>query len=146
MRVVIDTSVLISAFLFPESKPALVYTKAKQGEFELCLSRFILNEFSLILKNKFKVSEKLILRQIRRFEKIATIVPLKYHLAVIKERESDNHILETALKAGAQYLVTGDKKHLLPLKKIGSTKIVLPAEFLNFLPQTENSKKWSGDD
>lgn len=131
MKVVLDTSVLISAFLFPESKPAIIYRKAKKGEFILALSSFILEEFAFVLRNKFQVSEENIIRQIRRLQKISTLVPIKYTIRIIKEKRSDNYILETALNARADYLVTGDKKHLLPLKRIGTAKIVTPAEFLS---------------
>ncbi len=39
-------------------------------------------------------------------------------------------LLECALAARADYLVTGDKEHLLPLRSIGRTQIVTPAAFL----------------
>ena len=52
---------------------------------------------------------------------------------IVKNDEADNRILECALEAQAHYLVSGDKRHLLPLKKFEGIRIVSPAEFLEFL-------------
>ena len=42
----------------------------------------------------------------------------------------DEMILECALAAEADFVVTGDKKHLLPLRQFRDIPIVNPAEFL----------------
>lgn len=51
-------------------------------------------------------------------------------LFIVKNDPSDNKILECAITAEADYIVTGDKNHLLPLKRYKNTKIVSPSEFL----------------
>jgi putative PIN family toxin of toxin-antitoxin system len=45
----------------------------------------------------------------------------------------DEMILECALAAEANCIVSGDKRHLLPLKKFREIPIVSPAEFLRRL-------------
>lgn len=47
----------------------------------------------------------------------------------ISKDKKDNIYLECALEGKADYLISGDKKHLLPLKKIKKTKILSPAKF-----------------
>jgi len=42
----------------------------------------------------------------------------------------DDLVVETALMGGADVLVTGDRRHLLPLQKIDSLLIEAPAQFL----------------
>jgi predicted nucleic acid-binding protein len=42
-------------------------------------------------------------------------------------------VLECALAGEADYLVTGDKKHLLPLRQFRGIRIISPAEFLKRL-------------
>jgi len=49
--------------------------------------------------------------------------------------DPDNRILECALKAGAEFLVTGDK-HLLKLKNYGNFEITKLANFLSILHQS----------
>jgi putative PIN family toxin of toxin-antitoxin system len=46
----------------------------------------------------------------------------------------DKMVLECALAAEADFIVSGDKKHLLALRQFRGTPIVSPAEFLRRLP------------
>jgi len=45
----------------------------------------------------------------------------------------DNKILEAALEGKVNYIVTGDRKHLLPLKEFKGIPIITPAQFLIIL-------------
>lgn len=45
----------------------------------------------------------------------------------------DEMVLECALAGEANYIVSGDKKHLLPLREFHGTAIVSPADFLRRL-------------
>lgn len=42
----------------------------------------------------------------------------------------DNYLLAMAKAGAADFLVTGDARHLLELRKLGRTRILAPAEFL----------------
>ena len=54
----------------------------------------------------------------------------------VPEDPTDNRILECAVAAKSDYLVTGDK-HLLKLGHFGTVKILQPAEFLEILAAME---------
>ena len=54
-------------------------------------------------------------------------------LTVVTANDDDNRMLECALAARAEFLVTGDEHHLLPLGSYRDTKIVTPAQFLDLL-------------
>lgn len=43
---------------------------------------------------------------------------------------ADNYLLAMAVAAEAEFLVTGDAKDLLRLKKFGRTRILAPGSFL----------------
>lgn len=45
----------------------------------------------------------------------------------------DEMVLECALAADAEVIVTGDKKHLLPLRRFRDIEIIPPREFLRRL-------------
>jgi putative PIN family toxin of toxin-antitoxin system len=45
----------------------------------------------------------------------------------------DEMVLECALAAEADYIVSGDKKHLLPLREFHDIRIVSPSDFLRRL-------------
>lgn len=49
---------------------------------------------------------------------------------MIEDDPTDNRILECALAADAKFVVTGDKKHLLPLGSFQGVSIVGLADFL----------------
>lgn len=61
---------------------------------------------------------------------ISHLVVPAFTLAVITAKESDNWILECAVAGGADLIVTGDRKHLLPLGNYRGIAIVTPADFL----------------
>jgi len=64
---------------------------------------------------------------------ITTFVVTKQILKIIKEKNSDNRVLECAMEGKAQYIVSGDEHHLLPLRKYRGIKILSPAEFLKII-------------
>lgn len=133
MKIVLDTNIILSALVFAGSKPAAIVQMVRDGKVDLAISRFILSEINKNLMVKFDYSEILCDKLIGEILKFAEIVESRQKITIIKAKKSDNLILECAVAADAGYLVTGDKKHILPLKKIGKTKIVSAAEFLTHL-------------
>jgi len=51
-------------------------------------------------------------------------------LRVVLDTDADNRILECAVQEKVDYLVTGDAKHLQPLKEYKGIKVLSPADFL----------------
>ena len=135
MRIVLDTNVLISALAFPDSKPDQVLSRVRRGEVTLFLSSFILAELDRILQEKFHFTGRAAAQRVRLICSFAQLVESTERVSIITTKDDDNRILECALAAQADYLVTGDKKHLLPLKTHRNIKIVSPAQFLELLEQ-----------
>jgi len=130
MRVVLDTNVLLSALAFPGSKPDLVLQRVRRGEVALFLSSFILAELERILRDKFRFTTRQTDERVAVIRRMATLVEPTERIALVVAKDDDNRLLECAVAARADYLVTGDKEHLLPLRSIGATQIVTPAAFL----------------
>jgi putative PIN family toxin of toxin-antitoxin system len=130
MRVVLDTNVLLSALAFPGSKPDQVLQRVRRGEVELFLSPFILAELERILRDKFRFTKRQTDERMNVIRRLATLVEPTDRIALVTAKDDDNRILECALAARADYLVTGDKEHLLPLRSLGTTQIVTPAALL----------------
>ncbi|RLE06552.1 hypothetical protein DRZ78_04515, partial [Candidatus Aerophobetes bacterium] len=57
----------------------------------------------------------------------------KTKISAIKQKEDDNRILECGVEGKAQYIISGDKRHLLPLKEYQGIKIISPAQFLKII-------------
>jgi putative PIN family toxin of toxin-antitoxin system len=138
MKIVCDTNILISAYLFAKGKPDQVLEKVRQGEIELIISPAILLEFQNVLGRKFDCSESLIKALTESLEKISEKVTPSLKLSVIKEDEPDNRILECAVAGKCDYIISGDEHHILPLKQYKGIKILRASEFLNLKPWKKN--------
>lgn len=130
MIIVCDTNVLISAALFPGSPPDEVVQFVREGSIELAISPEILSEFKRVLKEKFGTPEEEIKEITESIKEIATIVKPTRRINLIKQDPTDNKILECALKAKADYIISGDTKHLQPIKEFQGIPILPPAKFL----------------
>ena len=117
MKVVFDTNVYVSAILFGGIPKHLILL-ALEGRYKLYISEEIFTEVTSVLIKKFKFSDKQIEKTIRLIKETALLTRPKRTLNLIKNWPADNRILECAIEAKANYLVSGDKKHILPLKII----------------------------
>ena len=129
-KVVFDTNIFLSAIIFG-ANPQVCLELAREQRLQLVTSKGILLEFSQKLRSKFKWREQDIVGVIEGIGKFATIVEPKKKVTIIKADPSDNRVLECALEAKADYVISGDKKHLLSLKKFRSIPIVSAKDFLN---------------
>ena len=132
MRVVLDTNVIISGLNFPGNE-RLVLELALRGRFELYLTEFILGEVAGVLGRKFNWNEERIQQALRALGAAAAMVDPPSLPEVIEGGHADNRILECAAEASADYLVTGDRRHLLPLEEYRGTRIVNAPRFLSSL-------------
>ena len=131
MRVVFDTNIFISAFVIPGGHAEEAYLHAVHGVFELFTSMSILTETANTLRTKFEWSDDKVQRVLRSISRIATVLKTRPHLHILRD-EPDNRILECALLAEADIIVTGDR-HLLSLKRHCGITIVKLADFLQLL-------------
>ncbi len=134
MKVVFDTNIYISAFVIPGGNAEKAYLKAIEGQFELCTSVAILTELANKLAVKFDWEEHRIEQLIKSISDLAVVLKTKPFLHVVLD-EPDNRILECALKAKAEFVVTGDK-HLLKLQSNENTEIIRLSSFITLLQQS----------
>jgi len=131
-KVVIDTNVFVSGLTF-KGKPREVLDLIWRGDIEACISSFIFKELEETLKKDFSWDRDQIKHTIEKIKAKTILIQPKNKVSVIKENDDDNRILECAIEGRVQYLISGDRKHLLPLKEYQGTKILSPAEFLKVL-------------
>jgi len=133
LRVVADTNVLVSALLFG-GPPEQIVLAGLRGEIQLLTSIPLLKELERVLKGKFKLNLHLVRNIIEEIKEVAELVEVSSHINVISYPDDDNRVLECAVDGKAEFIVTGDTKHILPLKEFRGTKTLSPSEFLNRLP------------
>ena len=131
LRVACDTNVLLSMLGLPGRRLEILWEVIERGDIELVLSEFILEELSRNLIRKIKLSEGETAEILRTLSDYAEIVSPKQRVSVIRQKESDNRILECALAASADVLITGNFKHIRPLGSFRGIEILTPREFLD---------------
>ena len=137
-RAVLDSSVLVSAFLKPGSLPATLLLRAREGAFSLVLSTYILEETATVLvrpKNlgRYGYTGDEVGRFCRTLVAVAELAGELPDLDAVPNDPKDNPIVATAIAGKADYLVTGDRTHLLPLGEYQGVRMVSPREFLDVI-------------
>lgn len=129
LRLVIDTNVLISAALKPESLQRTVFLLAITKPAHLYVSAPILDEYIDVLGRPELGIRKGVRQQfIQLIKNHSHSVTPSRHLNVTSDPD-DNMFVECADAARADYLITGNQKHFPSYWK--STKIVTSREFVN---------------
>ena len=128
LRAVLDTNVVISAHLSPEGQQALILGLAIAGYFRCFVSDALLEEYEGVLRReRFGLSPRSVTQSMRIIRKCTTLVIPKRKLDVSRDPD-DNKIVECALEARADYIVTGNTRHFH--SRFQDIRIVLPRQFL----------------
>lgn len=127
-RVVADSNVLVSALQFG-GKPMAFLTLAEDGQIDLAISEAILDETLGVLKVKFQNTPEQLADREAYVRAITSIVAPSETVAVIQADPTDDRILECAIAADAEVIVSGDR-HLLALGNFRGIGIQKPADFL----------------
>ena len=128
-RVVADTNVYISALNFAGTADE-VLALSRAGAIAVFISLPILEEIEAVLIRKFRWTAPRVREAARAIRTFAVLVNPSESVNVVRDDEPDNRILECAIAASADVIVTGDQ-HLLKLKRFRDTVIVSPREFLD---------------
>lgn len=128
MRVVFDTNIFTSAFIFPGSEGERAVLKIIDGLDILLLSKEILDEFLYILSTKFSRDEEEISRVAVILSEISEWVKPTERINILADHP-DNRILECAVSGKADIIVTGDK-NFLKLKNYRGIRIISLKEYV----------------
>ena len=126
MRLVLDTIVVVSAFINPGGTPSHIVKMILGRRAELCYNSTILSEYeSVMLRSKF--SAKINSSTVHRFINLLKSIGISFDPSSSKiklQDESDRIFYDTARESGS-LLISGNIKHY-PKKPF----ILLPADFL----------------
>jgi putative PIN family toxin of toxin-antitoxin system len=129
LRVVLDSNVIISGFLFG-GPPARLLKHAVSGSIHCFTSLSILDEVrGVLLRPKFGLSPDQALRLVEELHELCDVVTPKRRVRAVPADPDDNAILECAMAAKADLIVSGDA-HLLALQAWKKIRIVTPSAAL----------------
>jgi uncharacterized protein len=135
IKAVIDTSVFIAGMLTsnPASSSAQVISTWRSGAFTLVMTPQCLTEAVAKMIDK-GIAEEMIVDFVALIGQIALTIPGVYESYTLDSIDpSDNKFLAAAHESHADFLVSLDAKHILPLKHYHGTQIVTPELFLRNL-------------
>jgi len=133
VKVIFDTNVVASAS-FWRGAPFDCLAAWAQGHCEAVVSPALLAEYHEILEElRLDYPDRAPVEWVNALTDAATLVFPTDRATRATPDPDDEMILECALAAEADYIVSGDKRHLLPLGKFREIPIVSPAEFLRRL-------------
>jgi putative PIN family toxin of toxin-antitoxin system len=128
VRVTLDTNVYVSAFEFQGLGRRLLHM-AVDGDIEVAVSTAIIRETLGVLREKFGWDGSRLNDAKQQILGLARLVEPGQTLDVVKDDPDDNRIVECAVEAGSEYVVTKDKD-LLRIGEYGGIKMIRPADFL----------------
>jgi uncharacterized protein len=140
-RAVLDSSVLVSIFLTPRGTSAELLRAALRGDFVLCLSEAIIEETRRKLLGKSDAFRRRYGYVDAEIEEYAALLSATAEVATdlpdltgaVPNDPKDDVIVAGAVAAKADYLVAGDRKHLIKLGTYQDIRIVGLREFLDLL-------------
>lgn len=121
---------LVSAVI-ADGPPRRVLEVLADGVGELVLPESVLAELRRVLKEKLEVEDAAIADITGLLEELAAdVVAVPDQVEAVSGGPEDDRIIAAAVAGGAEILVSGDRKHLLPLGQYRAMRIIRPQEFL----------------
>jgi len=134
VKVVLDTNILVSAYVFPGGNPEAVFRLVLGGSVELVTTLPLLAEFGRVLETKFGWAPSTSEEAVRQIVRLGIVTEPVEKLRVLKEDPADDRVLEAAVAGAVDYIVSGDR-HLLELGAFRGVSIVTAASFLQVAAQ-----------
>ncbi len=128
MRVVFDTNILVSALTLPGGRADSALRRIVGGEDSLAVSRSIIDELLSVLARKFAYDREALSRVAVFLADLGEMVEPRQSFRILAD-DPDNRILECAVAAGADLIVTGDRAMLAETEFRG-IRIVSLREYL----------------
>jgi uncharacterized protein len=128
LRVVLDTNILISAFVFPGGTPESIYRLALEEHIQLITSPTLLAEFGRGTE-KFGWSPSRAREAVAQVARVGLVVQPSERLRVVTADPTDDRILEAASEGEVDAIVSEDS-HLRRLRSWRGVPIVSASTFM----------------
>ena len=145
MRTVLDTNILIAALITKDTPPDTIYQEWLHGKIEVVTSPEQISEIAAVL------SRPRLLKYLHPDEASLLLENLDTRAIILNDPSpvnispdpADNKILAVAIVAGADLIVSGDKKHMLFLNNAADIPIVSAREAVDRLNRLTESHKYT---
>lgn len=132
LRLVLDTNVVVAGLLW-SGPPRRLLQAAIDGEVELYSSAVLLDELAHTLgyakfDARIESFGTSVAALVGRYAALVNLVAPASVPRVVVTDADDDHVIAAAVAARAELIVTGDRKHLLPIGVHGGIAIVTARE------------------
>jgi putative PIN family toxin of toxin-antitoxin system len=128
VKAVLDSNVFVSALALPGGRAEKALMAAADGRFALAISKPIIHEVVGVLAKKFGHDAEELSRVAVFLSELGEVVRPRRTVRILRD-EPDNRILECALAASADAIVTGDRA-MLELGEYKGVRIMTLRDFL----------------
>lgn len=134
-EIVLDTNVVISGII-ADGDPATILEGCFNSENLIpIVSPDILAEYREKCNHIDAISVKARYATVQSLKKHGKLVHPEKNLQVVEDDPDDDKLFEAALEADADYIVSGDKEHVQPVKEFQRTQVLSPRQMKEKLPQ-----------
>ena len=135
MRVILDSNILIAALITRGTPPDRLYETWRDGRFTLITSELQIEELRRVTRReavRLRIHPAEAGRMVNDLRRLATVLD---NLPVVEVSPDpyDNFLLAMAQASQADFLVSGDKRHLLALSAHRGTRILTARGALDLL-------------
>lgn len=138
MRVVVDTNILVSALMSREGLPVRVVKLWAQKRYDLVTSTWQIGELRRV--SRYDSVRKYVSRA-----EVGTLVNALREKALVLDNlpqveyspdPDDNPILSASIVGQVQYIVSGDKRHMLALETVQGIPVVTARKFVTLVAKS----------
>src|SRR5262245_58530691 len=134
MKLVPDTMMWVSYATHEDGPRAQALDRSLRHRARLFTSEYILAEVEHVLSDIQELPQSFVSRTIRMIRRLAEVIELPLPAKpYVGDDPNDNAIVQTALNANADFIVTADRA-LLALAKVQDVEIIALADFAARLP------------
>jgi uncharacterized protein len=126
---VFDTNILFSAVGW-KGKPFLCLELARAGMVDGVTCPELLDELAEKLQSKLSFTPEQALDTVADLLTFLRVVSITCKLKAVPADPDDDKVLECATTVGATHIITGDRRHLLPLGAFQGVSIMTAADFI----------------
>jgi uncharacterized protein len=136
-KAVLDSTVLVSAFLTKAGPSRELLHEAQAGAFRICVAEEILDETQRVLleyphiRKRYRYSDEAVTDYINLLRVVAQVIANLPKIKAVRD-PNDDMIIACGVKAKAQYIVSRDKD-LLDLESYDQISMISPEAFLKLL-------------
>jgi uncharacterized protein len=139
VRLVLDTNILVSSLIRKDTPPYLLYRAWRRQRFELLTSVYQLTEVEAVLarprlqKYVFPEEAQAMIQGLR-----TETVQIDVAMSTISSSPDpdDNRILAIAIAGQADYVISGDRAHMLSLGEVDGIPIITARQAVDILALT----------